>query len=405
MDNNTASIIVVIFFTLSTVSFLLLIVGLFKPSLVVRRPSLQTRKGVFLIWGLIAVFSTGGGFFIAGVAEDVPDSIITEPVQPRDYYVGVSGANIRECQATSCKVIDTIPANTKLTFSGDLFDKYPDWAEVTFPDGRVGYVSKTVLSENAVAASEPPPSGGPSSTGGITIGPWANIQTTVGQSYEFHFCEPPAAISGATCGGLAGATTDPRGGTPPYSFVKKSGFLPPGIALELNGTLRGTPTETGTYNFRLCAKDLYGGEGCQNLAVVVGKTETSANTPPPVTEYAEFAKIESTTCQALGYSMPDNPNSWIVFRVTVTGIGGGGDLTFSCDHRYGGGPCHQQSLTCDSWTVKHVGSCVRETGQPAVTRWIYTAEGAMSLDIGFNFAVNPTWDADDAVRINIPCGD
>ena len=36
---------------------------------------------------------------------------------------------------------------------------------------------------------------------------------------------------------------------------------------------------------------------------------------------------------------------------------------------------------------------------------IYTAEGSMSSDIGFNFAVNPTWDADDAVRINIPCGD
>ena len=274
MDNNVAPIIIAIFSTLSTVGFLLLIVGLFKPSLVVRGPSLQTRKGVFLIWGLSAIFFTGGSLLVTGITEPTAETSSTSI-----YYVGVKSANVRECPSTSCKIIDTLFQNEKLTFPGDLYDKYPEWVEVTFPNGQLGYVSKTVLSENAVSASQLTPTDDSSSIGGIIIGPWNNIQTKIGESYEFRFCEPPSAISGATCGSLADTTTDPKGGTPPYSFIKKSGFLPPGMALELNGTLKGTPTQEGTYNFRLCAKDLYGGEGCQGLAVIVNKNGTSPISP------------------------------------------------------------------------------------------------------------------------------
>ena len=74
MDNDTASIIVSVFVSLSTVSFLLLAVGLFKPSFVIHRPSLQTRKGVFLVWGLSAIFLTGGGLLVAGIAEPTAES-------------------------------------------------------------------------------------------------------------------------------------------------------------------------------------------------------------------------------------------------------------------------------------------------------------------------------------------
>ncbi len=346
---------------------------------------------------IIAAVVLSGPSILLSIIELSPSPETSIP-EASTLYVKVDNANVRECPSTSCKVISTLAQNAELVFPGDLFDKYPDWAEVTFPDGKLGYISKTVLSENAVSASTSPSAGDPSSTGGVTIGPWADIQTTVGQSYEFHFCEPPAAISGATCGGLADAATNPIGGRPPYSFVKKSGFLPPGMALELNGTLGGAPTETGTYNFRLCAKDLYGGEGCQNLAVVVKKEETSVVAPPPVIDAAEFAKIESATCQPIY-------DEYLSGRqlITVKGTGGGRGLTFFCDNRYGGGPCHNQALACDSWTVKHVGSCVRETGQPETTEWTYQADGWINPEMGFNFAVNPTWDADDAIRVNIPC--
>ncbi len=356
----------------------------------------------------VAFIILSGPSVIAMIFSPSP-SLISEnpPSVMNTYYVKTSSANIRECPSTSCKIIDSLPQNERLTFPGNSFDKYPDWAEVTFPNGQIGYVSKTTLSENPVSERQLTPTDDASSIGGITVGPWDNIQTTVGESYKFHFCEPPSAISGATCGALADTTTDPKGGTPPYSFVKKSGFLPLGMVLELNGTLSGSPTEAGTYNFRLCAKDLYGGEGCQNLTVTVTNgAEAPKLAPAPVAEEADFVNIESATCQAKGYSTPGNPNSWIVYRVTVTGTGGGSvgsDIGFYCDARYGGGPCWNQFSSCDAWT-KHpeYEYCRREAGQSAVTGWTYWAEGAMNRDIGFNFGVKAGFE--DAIYKNIPCG-
>ncbi|MDO8482884.1 MAG: putative Ig domain-containing protein [bacterium] len=280
---------------LALIAFWVMVVGLFKPSWVIRRPSLQTRKGVFFVWGI--VWLCLGGLSLIVTQYVVPSEITTESVTvPHKLYVKVERANVRQCPLSTCDVIDTFTQNSWVTTAANSLAEAPEWIEMTYdadpaPGEQLmtGYINKITLAENPVhgsasgsAAGQPPSGGGGStSSGGITIGPWADIRTTVGESYEFHFCEPPAAISGATCGGLAGATTDPRGGRPPYSFIKKSGFLPPGMALELNGTLKGTPTQEGTYNFKLCAKDLYGGEGCQNLAVIVSKTGTSPVSPGP----------------------------------------------------------------------------------------------------------------------------
>ncbi len=214
-------------------------------------------------------------------------SPISEDLSPATFYVAPDIANVRSCQSTSCDVVAKLYKNEPIEFTNyNSLEDMPEWVAVSgIINGEPysGYMSKTVLSENSISTSPPPSAGESSSIGGITIGPWNNIQTTVGESYEFHFCQPDTAISGATCGGLADTATNPKGGTPPYSFVKKSGFLPPGMTLELNGTLSGSPTEAGTYNFRMCAKDLYGGEGCQNLTVVVKKPGTSPITPasPP----------------------------------------------------------------------------------------------------------------------------
>ncbi|MFY9461947.1 MAG: SH3 domain-containing protein, partial [Candidatus Sungiibacteriota bacterium] len=292
-------------------------------------------------------------------------------------YVKTGSANVRECPSTSCKIIDSLPQNQKLTFPGNLYDKYPEWAEITFPNGQIGYVSKTTLSENPVSERQLTPTDDSSSIGGITIGPWNNIQTTVGESYEIPFCEPPSAISGATCGALADTTTDPKGGTPPYSFIKKSGFLPPGMALELNGTLRGSPTQEGTYNFRLCAKDLYGGEGCQNLAVVVKKEElptvaaptpspSVSPTPQPITESVkEQIKISSYTC-----TLDQIMGGYYRYSVSFTG-----EVTAPVGSRLIESPVTASFSTsgeqdsCGAWTktYRYGLNCRRDPGQPETT--------------------------------------
>ena len=166
-------------------------------------------------------------------------------------------------------MISTLPQNAWFTFSGDSYDKYPNWAEVTLLDGRGGYVSKSTLSFEVSEVPQP-------QENGIRLAKWNFDPLEIDGSYGISFCIPDSARSGATCGGLAGDTQTPIGGSPPYSFVKSSGFLPPGMSLELNGLLSGSPTTEGTYNFKLCAKDLSMNQGCENYTLVVKKEDSIA---------------------------------------------------------------------------------------------------------------------------------
>lgn len=64
------------------------------------------------------------------------------------------------------------------------------------------------------------------------------------------------------------------GGLRPYGFALADGTLPPGLTLE-NGTLRGTPTETGAYPFTVEVTDA-------NLSKTVQRyTLTVLDVPPP----------------------------------------------------------------------------------------------------------------------------
>jgi hypothetical protein len=53
-------------------------------------------------------------------------------------------------------------------------------------------------------------------------------------------------------------TLTATGGSAPYTFVAR-GTLPPGLNLSTNGVLSGTPTEDGSFYFRLV---ITGANGC-----------------------------------------------------------------------------------------------------------------------------------------------
>jgi hypothetical protein len=46
-----------------------------------------------------------------------------------------------------------------------------------------------------------------------------------------------------------------HGGAPPYQWKLESGNLPPGLSLDDDGTLHGTPTRTGEFHFTISAHD------------------------------------------------------------------------------------------------------------------------------------------------------
>jgi len=104
----------------------------------------------------------------------------------------------------------------------------------------------------------------------------------VGDAYQFSFCEP-FPRDGPVCGGLEPAA-NPVGGKPPYSLSIgfDNGFLPPGLRLNLNGVVEGTPTLEGDFAFSVCARDGFGTEGCRPAFIhIAPKEEEPAPRPQP----------------------------------------------------------------------------------------------------------------------------
>lgn len=92
--------------------------------------------------------------------------------------------------------------------------------------------------------------------------------------------KPTLTVTPATCAVSAPCSVSvaqASGGTPPYSFRSDSfaGGAPPlGMAVSLNGSLTGTPSQAGVYNFGVCAVDLVGSSMCAQTSVTVNATLT-----------------------------------------------------------------------------------------------------------------------------------
>lgn len=333
-------------------------------------------KAIVIFIGLM-----GPSIFLS-IIELSPAPETSVPRASTTYYVKAESANVRECPSTSCKAIDSLSQNTPLTFPGDLYNKFPDWVEVTFEDGKLGYVSKTTLSSEL---SSGPSIKSPPQGSGIALGTGDFAPFIVGYSYGFSFCVPESARSGATCGGLTGATQSPVGGSPPYSLVKGSGFFPPGMSLELNGWFSGSPTTEGTYNFQICAKDLQMNQGCQNYTIVV-EEDKPALTPsfpseplvpdetpasPPASSMKEVI-IDSYACT---FDRPYAGN--YSYKVSLTGKATApidhslkipGDSIFFFDYH--------APHSCGSWTDEDPTGfrCHRDAGQPETTTFSLNLE-------------------------------
>ncbi|MFC0588208.1 putative Ig domain-containing protein [Novosphingobium aquiterrae] len=96
----------------------------------------------------------------------------------------------------------------------------------------------------------------------------------------------PGSIPGGTVGTAYSQTITPSGGTSPYSFSITAGALPAGLTLSSGGTLSGTPTAGGTFNFTVTATDSSGApgpfSGSQNYSLTIaGATVTLPPTSLP----------------------------------------------------------------------------------------------------------------------------
>lgn len=113
----------------------------------------------------------------------------------------------------------------------------------------------------------------------------ATVTITVSPATISYAPSSPAAgtVGVAYSQSLAGAS----GGTAPYTYVITSGSLPPGITLASNGTLSGTASANGTFNFTVRATDSSTGTGPFSATsgpltlTIAAATLTYAPTNPP----------------------------------------------------------------------------------------------------------------------------
>jgi predicted secreted protein len=110
-------------------------------------------------------------------------------------------------------------------------------------------------------------SGGPTGTNSDYIG----IDNVV---YTPYVCPaftmtPGGALTAGAAGSPYSKTLTQTGALGTPSFAITAGALPPGLTLSSSGTISGTPTATGTFNFTATVADASGCSGSQNYSITV----------------------------------------------------------------------------------------------------------------------------------------
>jgi hypothetical protein len=120
------------------------------------------------------------------------------------------------------------------------------------------------------------------------------------------------------------------GASAPFTYTVNSGALPPGLTLQPDGTLSGTPTQVGTFPFTITATDSDNDYGSQAYTVSVAAVSTSlsvsASSPSPV--YGQSV-ITATVTTPAGAAIPTSSDGTVTFYNGATQLGSAQTLSGS----------------------------------------------------------------------------
>jgi hypothetical protein len=103
----------------------------------------------------------------------------------------------------------------------------------------------------------------------------AGAPFTIAQNYTINVPAPtitiaPETLPNGTVGTSYSQTATASGGVAAYGYARTAGALPPGLALSGGGSITGTPTAGGTYNFTLTATDANAQTGSRAYSLTIG---------------------------------------------------------------------------------------------------------------------------------------
>lgn len=188
-------------------------------------------------------------------------------------------------QLTARQIIDAFDDTLAQTGSNVVPHDTDGSTTQSFLDAATSAIQQEVPEPTIVS-----PIGGGTDNGGATTVPGTDLEFivpgqlpsgTVGEEYTYYFCDP-GATQGEACGAFEEYMYTPTGGHPPYTFTldANTGFPPMGLALMINGELKGTPTAEGQSTFGVCATDLSQNRVCQRTTLTIEPEEETGCSSP-----------------------------------------------------------------------------------------------------------------------------
>jgi len=226
---------------------------------------------------LSAISSTGAGTASAAAVSSSSATAANSAVSPSPSSATV----ILQCSGT-CPTITLSPSALPGATAGQAYSQ-----QITAAGGTAPYTY------SALSSSLPP--GIVLSTDGLLSGTPTQAGSYPIEIYaaDYAGCTGTAAYTLTVGGSCATITLSPQslpsalpgvyyiqaitasGGSSPYTYAVTAGGLPPGLSLDAGGTLSGTPTSTGSYDFTVTATDSVFCTGSASYSLSTGCTGTT----------------------------------------------------------------------------------------------------------------------------------
>jgi hypothetical protein len=324
-------------------------------------------------------FSLASGTLPAGLTLAANGVLSGTPTQTGTFPITVKATDSNGCTGTGPTYTLTITCQT-ITVTNPAVNSGvagAPFSQTFTQSGGIGTTTFSLASGTLPAgltlAANGTLSGSPTQTGTFPItvkATDANGCTGTGATYTLTItCQTITVTNPAVNSGVAGAafsqTFTQSGGIGTTTFSLASGTLPAGLTLAANGTLSGSPTQTGTFPITVKATDSNGCTGtgatytltivCQTITVTNPAVSTGVAGSPFSQIFTQSGAIGSATFTLASGTLPSGltlaANGTLSGTPTVVGTFPITVKVTDTNGCTGTGPTYNLTITCQTITV------------------------------------------------------